>query len=83
MSWRYSFLVQNMQIWDFPGGAVDKNLSVQGSGFHPWSGKIPHAWEQLSLCATTAEPCFSTKTQCSQKKKRKNIHTAENSSMLP
>ena len=22
----------------------------------PWSGKIPHAAEQLSPCATTAEP---------------------------
>ena len=27
-----------------------------GHGFDPWSGKIPHAAEQLSLCATTAEP---------------------------
>ena len=25
-------------------------------GFHPWSRKIPHATEQLSLCATTTEP---------------------------
>ena len=24
--------------------------------FDPWSGKIAHAWEQLSLCATTIEP---------------------------
>ena len=23
---------------------------------NPWSGKIPHAAEQLSPCATTAEP---------------------------
>ena len=25
-------------------------------GFEPWSGKIPHAAEQLSPCATTTEP---------------------------
>ena len=25
-------------------------------GFDPWSGKIPQAAEQLSLCATTTEP---------------------------
>ena len=25
-------------------------------GFDPWSGKIPHAAGQLSLCATTTEP---------------------------
>ena len=28
----------------------------RGHGFEPWSGKIPHAAEQLSLCATTTEP---------------------------
>ena len=25
-------------------------------GFDPWSGKIPHAAKQLSLCATATEP---------------------------
>ena len=29
----------------FPGGAVVENLP--GHGFEPWSGKIPHAAEQL------------------------------------
>ena len=28
----------------------------EGHGFEPWSGKIPHAAEQLSPCATTTEP---------------------------
>ena len=27
----------------------------RGHGFDPWSGKIPHAAEQLSPCATTTE----------------------------
>ena len=28
-------------------------------GFNPWSGKTPHAMEQLSPCATTTEPTRS------------------------
>ena len=28
----------------------------KGYGFEPWAGKIPHATEQLSPCATTTEP---------------------------
>ena len=31
-------------------------LQCRGYWFSPWSGKIPHAVEQLSLCATTIEP---------------------------
>ena len=31
---------------DFPSGAVEKNL-LANAGFNPWSGKIPHAMEQL------------------------------------
>ena len=31
----------------------------RGYGFNPWSGKIPHAMEQLSPCATTTEPTCS------------------------
>ena len=30
----------------------------RGHGFEPWSGKIPHAAEQLSPCATTTEPAL-------------------------
>ena len=42
---------------DFPGGTVVKNLPANagGHGFEPWSGKIPHAVEHLSLCATTTK----------------------------
>ena len=28
----------------------------RGHGFEPWSGKIPHAVEQLGPCTTTTEP---------------------------
>ena len=33
-------------------------LPMQGTQFEPWSRKIPHAVEQLSLCATTTEPAL-------------------------
>ena len=33
-------------------------LPMQGHGFKPWSGKIPHAAEQLSPCTTTTEPAL-------------------------
>ena len=36
-------------LWGFPGG------QCRGHGFEPWSGKIPHAAEQLSQCATTTK----------------------------
>ena len=32
------------------------SCQCRGHGFEPWSGKIPHAAEQLSPCATTTEP---------------------------
>ena len=46
----------------FPGGAVVKNPPANAGdiGFEPWSGKIPHAAEQLSPCATTTEPTRHT-----------------------
>ena len=47
----------------FPGGALVKNLPASAgdtgpgrNGFDPWSGKVPHAADQLSLCASTVEP---------------------------
>ena len=41
----------------FPGGSVVKTAcQCRRHGFDPWSGKIPHAAEQLSPCATTTEP---------------------------
>ena len=42
----------------FPGGAVVENLPANAgdTGSEPWSGRIPHAAEQLGPCATTTEP---------------------------
>ena len=48
---------KNKATRDFPGGVAVKNPSANaGHRFNPWSGKIPHAMEQLSPCATTTEP---------------------------
>ena len=43
---------------DFSGGTVVKSPPANAGrhGFKPWSRKIPHAAEQLSLCTTTTEP---------------------------
>jgi len=44
---------------DFPGGPVVKDLpcnAVDTSSIPAWGTKIPHATEQLRLCATSAEP---------------------------
>ena len=34
------------------------HLTMQGTRFEPWSGRIPHAVGQLGLCATAAEPAL-------------------------
>ena len=36
-----------------------KNLPAN-AGFNPWSRKIAHVMEQLSLCATTTEPVLQS-----------------------
>ena len=42
----------------FPSWSSGRESACQcrGHGFDPWSGKIPHAAEQLSPCTTTTEP---------------------------
>ena len=51
-------MVSAGKIWDFPDGPVVKNLpsNAGDAGLIPgWGTKIPHAVEQLSLCAATGE----------------------------
>ena len=53
---------ENPTAQDFPDGPVVKNLpyNAKNMGSIPGQGaKIPHATEQLSLCATTTEPLHS------------------------
>ena len=39
----------------------------RGHGFEPWSGKIPHAAEQLSPCTTTTEPAHLELVLCNKR----------------
>ena len=45
---------------DFAGDAVNKNLPANANGSIPGSRKIPHAVDQLNLCATSTEPLLSS-----------------------
>ena len=46
----------------FPVGSVVEQPACQcrKRGFAPWSGKIPHATEQINPCATTTEPVLQS-----------------------
>ena len=55
---RVNRTIKRANSLDFPGGSVAKNLPCNAGdeGLIPSQGaKIPHAMEQLSLCATTTE----------------------------
>ena len=51
------YIFKRGNFWDFPGGAVGKNLSANAvdTSLNPDFGRIPHAAEQLSPCTTTTE----------------------------
>ena len=59
-----------------PGDMVDKNppanagdmRQIPGGEFNPWSEKIPHVTEQLSLGTTTTEPTHSRACALQQEK---------------
>ena len=61
--------------WEF-------TCQCRGHSFNPWSGKIPHALAQLSLCATTTKdhaprgPSSSTREATA----KRNTHAAVKSS---
>ena len=49
---------QKVTGWGLPWwrSGWESACRCRGHGFEPWSGKIPHAAEQLGPCATTTEP---------------------------
>ena len=54
--------------WWFSG--QESAWQCSGHGSYPWSGKIPYAAEQLSLCGTTTKPsCYNFWSPCSAEKK--------------
>ena len=46
-------ILQGLPWWH---SGLESACQCRGHGFEPWSGKIPHAAEQLSPCTTTTEP---------------------------
>lgn len=44
-----------IKILDLPGGVAEMNPLV-AAGFNPWSGRLPHATKQRSLCPAAPEP---------------------------
>ena len=54
---KVSIQIKKIRSTDFPGGPVVKNLpaSAGDMGSDPWSGKSPHAMEQLSPHSTSTE----------------------------
>ena len=57
MFWRMKYtLIKKSIVKGFPGGSMVKNpWATTGDRFDPWSRKIPHAAEKLSLWAATTE----------------------------
>ena len=49
-------IIQGLTWWR---SGWESACQCRGHRFDPWSGKIPHAAEQLSPCATTTEPVCS------------------------
>ena len=48
-------------------GGWESACQCRGNGFKPWSGKISHAAEQLSPCATTTEPARLKPVLCNKR----------------
>ena len=40
--------------------AWESTCQCRGHGFNPWSGRIPHAMQRLSLSVTTTEPALES-----------------------
>ena len=58
----FLFWKNKILLLRFPWWLSDKESSCQcrRQWFNPWSGKIPHAVEQLSLRVTTTEPVLQS-----------------------
>ena len=74
----------SLHLSNFPSGPVVKNPSANADGLSPWSGKIPHAAEQLSLCVTTTkafalEPVLYKRSHSNEKPVKCNWRVAPTS----
>ena len=55
--WFIRFLAWGLSWWL---SSKDSTCQCRRQRFDPWSGTIPHATEQLSLCATVVEPVLQS-----------------------
>ena len=53
VQWYYLKAIRGLPWWR---SGWESACQCRGHGFEPWSGKIPHATEQLGPWATTTEP---------------------------
>ena len=57
-AWKFSLCKTYRLPWWLHG--KESTCQCRRRRFDPWVGKIPHAAEQLSLCAATTEPVLSS-----------------------
>ena len=68
----------NEYVWGLPCWLSGKEASWQCRRhvFDPWSGKIPHAVKQLSLCTTVIEPAlYSLSSMTREATAIRSLHT--------
>ena len=58
LTFKSYYLINIFQGLPWWHSGYESACQCRGHGFKPWSGKIPHAAEQLSSCATTTEPAL-------------------------
>ena len=54
----YMYMYMYMYWTSLVASGLESACQCRGHGFDTWSGKIPHAAEQLSPCTTTTEPAL-------------------------
>ena len=62
-------MLLKLSVWGLPWwrSGWESACQCRGHGFKPWSGKIPHAAEQLSPWATTTEPARLEPLLCNKR----------------
>ena len=60
---------KNVPMWGLPWwrSGWESACQCRGRGFEPWSGRIPHAVEQLGPWATTTEPARLEPALCNKR----------------
>ena len=55
---KYSYDLKKEERLPWWCSGWESACQCRGHGFEPWSGKIPHGTEQLSLCTTATKPAL-------------------------